>query len=137
MLGGHAGRLDTPKNMEVKRQWGARSKGYRGPTWQNAGEKYGNAAGALPIKFLDPNTEEVSSVQSTAPFDRSPMISYELDYFIPCSPVQAKWELVLISNFQYGFGKTAWAWDCIRPGSRTGWAAEGVRDRIQWRSCGE
>ena len=59
MLGGHAGRLDTSKNMEVKRQWGARSKGYRGgPTWQNAGEKYGNAAGALPIKFLDPNTEE-------------------------------------------------------------------------------
>jgi len=59
MLGGHAGRLDTSKNMEVKRQWGARSKGYRGgPTWQNAGEKYGNAAGALPIKFLDPNTDE-------------------------------------------------------------------------------
>jgi GT2 family glycosyltransferase len=59
MLGGHAGRLDTSKNMEVKRQWGARSRGYRGgPTWQNAGEKYGNAAGALPIKFLDPNTDE-------------------------------------------------------------------------------
>ena len=59
MLGGHAGRLDTSKNMEVKRQWGARSKGYRGgPTWQNAGEKYGNAAGALPIKFLDPKTDE-------------------------------------------------------------------------------
>jgi GT2 family glycosyltransferase len=59
MLGGHAGRLDTSKNMEVKRQWGARSKGYRGgPTWQNLGEKYGSAAGALPIKFLDPKTEE-------------------------------------------------------------------------------
>ena len=110
MLGGHARQIGHVKKHGGKKAMGARSKGYRGgPTWQNAGEKYGNAAGALPIKFLDPKTDEAFmwayKVNSALIVRTDDFI--RVDYFIPCSRVLVKWELVLILNFQYDFGKTA------------------------------